>query len=46
MGRYDKFGKYLAEKGVLVYGHDHGTYFISDFILCYVSVLLCHVSVL
>lgn len=23
MGRYDKFGKYLAEKGVLVYGHDH-----------------------
>eukprot|EP00731_Ephydatia_muelleri_P001909 Em0001g1909a len=23
MGRYDKLGKYLAEKGVLVYGHDH-----------------------
>ena len=24
MGRYDKLGKYLAEKEVLVYGHDHG----------------------
>eukprot|EP00731_Ephydatia_muelleri_P001145 Em0001g1145a len=23
MGRYDKLGKYLAEKEVLVYGHDH-----------------------
>lgn len=23
LGRYDKLGTYLAEKGVLVYGHDH-----------------------
>ena len=26
MGRYEKLGQFLAENGILVYGHDHGKY--------------------
>ena len=26
MGRYNKLGKYLSERGIFVYGHDHGRY--------------------
>ena len=35
MGRYDKLGKYLAEKEVLVYGHDHGKTFALRFSLVF-----------
>ena len=24
MGRYERLGQFLAENGILVYGHDHG----------------------
>ena len=24
MGRYEELGSYLAENGVIVFGHDHG----------------------
>ena len=26
MGRYEKLGRFLAENGILAYGHDHGEY--------------------
>ena len=28
MERYDELGNYLAESGILVFGHDHGEWYV------------------
>ena len=30
MGRYEKLGEFLAENGVLMFGHDHGRYAVCN----------------
>ena len=30
MGRYEKLGEFLAENGVLMFGHDHGRYAVYN----------------
>ena len=45
MERYDELGTYLAENGVLVFGHDHGEIISAKILLSEVHVHVTGVRV-